>query len=99
MSAEGASKPAGVDVLLFPPVAYLMLLRNALGDAPVGVGAQNLHPEIEGAYTGEVAGEMIRDLGGAWTLVGHSERRVLFGETDELVAPRVVRALAHRPAR
>jgi len=92
-SLQAAKPAAGVDVLLFPPVAYLLLLRDALVGTQVGIGAQNLHPEIEGAYTGEVAGEMIRDLGGSWAIVGHSERRQLFGETDALVAQKFAAAL------
>jgi triosephosphate isomerase len=90
---RGADLAADVDVLLFPPVAYLMLLRRALVDTRVEIGAQNLHTERQGAFTGEVVGEMIRDLGGAWALVGHSERRHLFGETDALVARKFAAAL------
>lgn len=92
-SLRAAAPAQGVEVVLFPPVAYLQLLRQALAGTAVGVGAQNLHPEAEGAFTGEVAAEMIRDLGGEWTLVGHSERRQLFGESDALVAQKFAAAL------
>jgi triosephosphate isomerase len=57
------------------------------------VGAQNLHPEVSGAYTGEVAGEMIRDLGANWVLTGHSERREYAAESAELVAQKYAAAL------
>ncbi len=90
---RSATLPVDVDVLLLPPATYLAQLRAALENTGVAVGAQNLHPEIQGAYTGEVAAEMIRDLGVTWTLVGHSERRQMFGETDELVVRKYRAAL------
>lgn len=93
MALRKARLAHDVEVLLFPPAPYLHLLREALADAAVGVGAQNLHTEREGAFTGEVAAEMVRDLGCRWTLVGHSERRQLFGESDTLVARKFAAAL------
>ncbi|MFW6093713.1 MAG: triose-phosphate isomerase [Pseudomonadota bacterium] len=84
-----AGIPPAVEVLVFPPIPYLRPLANALGGGAVGLGVQNVHAEAEGAFTGEVAAEMARDLGAAWALVGHSERRTLFGETDEAVALKV----------
>ena len=82
----------GVQVLLFPPVCYLQALVAGLRSANVECGAQDLHTEPEGAYTGEVAGPMIGDLGGRWVLVGHSERRAGRGETSDLVARKYVAA-------
>ncbi len=90
---RSADLPADVEVLLFPPATYLNELKTLLEGTAVGVGAQNLHPEPKGAFTGEVAAEMISDLGVAWTLVGHSERRQMFGESDDLVARKYQAAL------
>lgn len=90
---HAADLPADVEVLLLPPATYLNGLKALLEGTAIGVGAQNLHPESKGAFTGEVAAEMIRDLGVLWTLVGHSERRQMFGESDDLVARKYQAAL------
>jgi triosephosphate isomerase len=82
-----------VDVLLFPPIAYLSSVVDRVRGSAISVGAQNIHPEPAGAYTGEVAAEMVKDLGATHVLVGHSERRRLYGETDELVAQKFAAAL------
>ena len=74
------------DVLVFPPVVYLASVVHRLRGSSIWVGAQNVHPERSGAFTGEVAAEMIKDLGATHVLVGHSERRRLYGETNDLVA-------------
>ena len=85
----GFEPPAGVDVILCPPYVSL--------GAAVGTGctiyAQNVHWEPQGAYTGEVSAQMLLELGVQGALVGHSERRQLFGETDEMVARRARAAL------
>lgn len=79
--------PRGVvDVVICPPLAYLDRVAKALGDHGVGFGVQTVHAEPSGAYTGEHAAEMARDLGATYAIVGHSERRRLFGETDAIVA-------------
>jgi triosephosphate isomerase (TIM) len=75
-----------VDVVLCPPAVYLMQLQTLLKNSAIKLGAQNLYFEIQGAYTGEVSALMLQDCGCSYVLVGHSERRVLFNETDELVA-------------
>ena len=82
-----------IDVILFPPMAYLSTVVQRARDGAFLVGAQNVHPEQYGAYTGEVSAEMVRDLGATHVLVGHSERRRLYGETDELVARKFAAAL------
>jgi len=75
-----------VDVIVFPPSTYIALAIERTKGAAIAVGAQNIHFETAGAFTGEVAAEMVADLGATHALVGHSERRELFGETDATVA-------------
>jgi triosephosphate isomerase len=84
-----------VDVAVCPPYVSLADAVQALAGTDIGVFAQNCHWETEGAFTGEVSAPMLRELGVYGTIVGHSERRRLFGETDEGVARRVEAALAH----
>jgi triosephosphate isomerase (TIM) len=86
---EAFEPPEGVDVVICPPTASL----HEAARGPLTVYAQNAHWEPEGPYTGEVAPEMLAELGVQGTLVGHSERRQLFGETDEMVARRARAAL------
>ena len=88
-----APRPPGVELLLLPPAPYVAALASALRGAGIALGVQNVHPEPQGAFTGELAAEMARDLGANWILAGHSERRALFGETDEVVAAKVRAAL------
>ena len=85
---------AALEVLVFPPVAYLGLFADGVRDAGVAVGAQDLHPAAQGAHTGEVSGAMIAELGGRWALTGHSERRSEHGESDALVAAKFGAALS-----
>jgi triosephosphate isomerase (TIM) len=81
--------PQGVEVVLCPPFSSL----EAAVESGAAVYAQNVHWEEQGAYTGEVSPGMLRELGVQGALVGHSERRQLFGETDEMVARRARAAL------
>lgn len=86
--------PTGVEVLLLPAFPYLMHVKALLEGCQLKLGAQNLCAHAPGAFTGEVAGEMLRDVGCDYVLVGHSERRALFADSDELVAEKFARALA-----
>jgi triosephosphate isomerase len=89
-----AELPDDVDVVVCPPYVSLEAAVQALAGTEIGVFAQNCHWELEGAFTGEVSAPMLQELGVYGTLVGHSERRQWFGETDETVARRVKTALA-----
>ncbi len=87
--AAGAANANGVELVICPPFVSLAAVRDAVtgpsaGATRVGVGAQNMHFEPSGAFTGEVSAEMLRGLC-QYVILGHSERRQLFGETDELV--------------
>ena len=80
--------------VICPPAVLLPVLVAALGpDSPVRAGAQNLHPESSGAYTGEHSPQMLRDAGADYAILGHSERRALFSEDDAVVRSKVAAAL------
>lgn len=86
---------SGVQLLLFLPALSLTTARERLGaSAAIGLGVQNVHWEAAGAFTGETSAEMARGAGAAFALVGHSERRHFFGETDLEAARKV--AAVHR---
>jgi triosephosphate isomerase len=80
-------------VLLAPPFTGLETVVEAVAATPILVAAQNCHGETHGAFTGEVSAPMLADLKVEWVLLGHSERRHVFGESDELVAQRLEGAL------
>ncbi len=83
----------GVDVVVCPPFVSLPAAVQELAGADIAVAAQNVHWASEGAFTGEVSGTMLRALGVYGAIVGHSERRQYFGETDETVGKRMRAAL------
>ncbi len=80
------------DVAVCVPFPYLSQAQQALSGSPVRLGAQNLSEHAKGAYTGEVSASMLNDFGCAYVIVGHSERRSLYGETDAQVAAKFVAA-------
>jgi triosephosphate isomerase len=90
---EGLAGVEGFDVAVCPSFTGLAPAVQALADTEIAVAAQNVHWEAEGAYTGEISVPMLVDLGVYGTIVGHSERRQYFGETDETVGRRAVAAL------
>src|ERR1700691_5740289 len=75
-----------VDCVVCPPFVYLAELARALRGAAVKLGAQNVGAEAQGAYTGEVSAAMLKDVGCQYVIVGHSERRLLYRESDQLIA-------------
>jgi triosephosphate isomerase len=81
------------DVVVCPPYVSLAATVQLLAGTEIGVAAQNVHWESEGPYTGEISAPMLREIGAYGAIVGHSERRQLFGETDETVARRATAAL------
>ena len=84
-----------VDVVFCVPFTALCPAKNAVKDTTVSVGAQNMHFEDAGAYTGEISPVMLKDFNVKYVIIGHSERRAYFGETDETVNKKAKTALAH----
>lgn len=84
----GSSPQDAVDLVVFPPFPYLYRAQKLLRDSSITWGAQTLNPAAQGAHTGEVSASMLLDLGCRYVLVGHSERRRLYGESDSDVAAR-----------
>ena len=92
---DGLKRPRGVEVAVCPPFTALPAVSEVLAGSPVALGAQNCHWEDKGAFTGEISPLMLVDLGCRLVLLGHSERRHIFRETDEEINKRVVAALRH----
>ncbi len=82
-------------LLIFPPYIHLQSLAKQLEGSNIGIGAQNIHQNEQGAYTGEISAAMLTSIGIHYTLVGHSERRQYYNETNESCAAKIVTALKH----
>lgn len=87
-------KVQGVEVVVAPPATALYNVAQAVAGSVVEVAAQNLYPKDEGAFTGEISAPMIKDAGCKWVIIGHSERRQYFGETDQSVQQKTAAAIA-----
>lgn len=83
---DGAGDVAAVELAVFAPFVYLAQVQQALSGTAIGWGAQTLSEHASGAYTGEVSGPMLKDFQCKYVIVGHSERRTLYGESDQTVA-------------
>ncbi|MHC4728598.1 MAG: triose-phosphate isomerase [Planctomycetota bacterium] len=94
--ASGATEIASAKatVAVFPPFIYLQSVIKALGTSNIGVGAQDVYFESNGAFTGEISTSMLKDIGCTYCLCGHSERRHVIGETDELINKKLAAAIA-----
>lgn len=90
---DAVSAVQGVDVVVCPPFTALERVAGVVKNTQVGLGAQNMHWEAEGAFTGEVSGAMLLTCGCEYVILGHSERRQYFGETDQTVNNRLKSAL------
>lgn len=90
-------KEGSVGVSIFPPAPYIYPMRQELGeDSPIFIGAQNIYYEKEGAYTGEMSGNILRSAGASHVLVGHSERRHIMGEDNKTVGRKLAWILRER---
>ncbi|QJQ95408.1 MULTISPECIES: triose-phosphate isomerase [Halomonadaceae] len=89
-----AALPAPLEIAIFPPFPYFEVARRVFSETPVLLGAQTLNPLHSGAHTGEVSGRMLKEFGVAYALVGHSERRQLYRESDRQVYDRLLAALS-----
>jgi len=101
--ARFSAELRGVEVVVAPPFTAIAAVSASVAEAaeqlhraPIGVAGQNLYPEDKGAFTGEVSGPMLVEAGCTWVILGHSERRQIFGESDEFVARKVKAALGAR---
>ncbi len=92
---DGLARVEGVEVAVYPPFPYLLSVRSILRDrsSSIRMGAQNVYHRPDGAYTGEISIDMLKDCGATTVLVGHSERRHVIGEQDDLINAKVRAAL------
>ena len=91
--AKLAPRVPHVDVVIAPPYTAIAAIAAEVDGSGVGVAAQNLHEKTHGAFTGEISAAMLKESGAAWVIIGHSERRQLYGETDAAVTAKVRAAL------
>jgi triosephosphate isomerase (TIM) len=84
-----------VDVVVAPPYTALAAVADTIDGSPIQLAGQNLYPKDDGAFTGEISGPMLEECGCTWVIIGHSERRQIFGEADSFVAEKAAAALRH----
>ncbi|MGK3999730.1 triose-phosphate isomerase [Sorangium sp. So ce1024] len=94
--AKATRELTRAEVVVAPPFTAIAAVAHELAEAKseVGIAAQNMNAELSGAFTGEISSGMLKDAGASWVILGHSERRQLFAETDESVARKVASAIA-----
>ena len=83
---QGWGQNNAAEMIIFPPFVHISAVRSVIGEGAISIGAQNISQYSDGAYTGEVSAEMLLDQGCKYVLVGHSERRAVMGESDQMVA-------------
>jgi len=88
----GLTNQSDVDILVCPPSIYLEQIKALLAGSKILLGAQNIHSEETGAYTGEISAGMLKELGCTYVILGHSERREFFQESDEFIAGKFIAA-------
>lgn len=91
----GVYRITDCDVVICPPFTALAAVSKIIEDSRIELGAQNMYPETEGAFTGEISPTMLKDVGCRYVILGHSERRLLFKETDSFVNQKVKTALKY----
>ena len=92
--ADSISDLPRVDVLVAPPFTTISAVKQAIGNAKILLSAQNMHWEMSGAFTGEISGRMLQEIGCTHIILGHSERRMLFSETNEMIDLKMKSAVA-----
>jgi len=90
---DGLADVTNADMVVCPPAVYIPAVSELIGDANIGLGSQNVCDQASGAFTGELAPSMLKDFNCQYAIIGHSERRSLYGESDELVAKRFAMAV------
>jgi triosephosphate isomerase (TIM) len=94
LKSKLAAIPNGVKAIVCPPYISLALAKDLLKGSPIELGAQNMYPEDGGAFTAEISANMLKSVGCKYVILGHSERRQYFKETDEFINKKVKKALA-----
>jgi triosephosphate isomerase len=90
--AGAASRPPSADLMICPPATLIASFAKVAAGSTVAIGAQDCHAEVSGAFTGDLSAEMLKDAGATAVIVGHSERRSLHGETDDMVKAKAMAA-------
>ena len=90
---NGLGNDTKCDVIVCPPFTSLSEVNTLIKDSNVKLGAQNMHYEESGAFTGEISNSMLKSVGCEYVIIGHSERRTIFGENDEMLNKKIIKAL------
>jgi triosephosphate isomerase len=88
-------RPASSRLAVAPPFTALLQVKKVVENAPIALAAQNCHPQDSGAFTGEISPSMLAEIGCSFVIVGHSERRHIFGESVEMIAQKVLAVIRH----